>query len=144
MKGCGHGEKRSRKSEQFISALLTCPTVEAAARAAHISETTAWRWMKDPDFKKRFWEVQREAMRQTTARLQQASAEAVDALRDVQRNGESESARVAAARTVLEQAVKAQDLQDIQERLEAVERSLKPKPEGTDENPDPQNARTQD
>jgi hypothetical protein len=42
----------------------------------------------------------------------------------MQEDGESESARVAAARTILEQALKALDLQDIQERLEAVERTL--------------------
>jgi hypothetical protein len=63
-------------------------------------------------------------MSQTTARLQEAAAEAVDALRQVQRAGESESARVSAARTILEQAIKAADLEDVQVRLEALEKAL--------------------
>jgi hypothetical protein len=37
----GHGEKRSRKQEQFIAALLSYPTVEAAAKAAGIGNVTA-------------------------------------------------------------------------------------------------------
>jgi hypothetical protein len=45
-----HGEKRSRKTEQFIAALLTEPTVEAAAKKAEIGDVTAWRWMKDRAF----------------------------------------------------------------------------------------------
>jgi len=35
-----------------------------------------------------------------------------------QRTGESESARVSAARTILEQALKAVDLEDVQQRLD--------------------------
>ena len=64
-------------------------------------------------------------MRHTTARLQGASLESVDALREIQRSGESESARVSAARTILEQALKAADLEDVQQRLDALEQAVK-------------------
>jgi hypothetical protein len=43
--------------------------------------------------------------------------------RAVQRDGESESARVSAARTILEQALKAVDMEDLTERVEALERA---------------------
>ena len=68
-------------------------------------------------------------MRRTTARLQGASLEAVDALREIQHAGESESARVSAARTILEQALKATDLEDVQQRLDALEQVVKSQPE---------------
>jgi len=45
----GHGEKLSRKQEQAIAALLTCPTIEQAAKAAGVGETTLWRWLQDSD-----------------------------------------------------------------------------------------------
>src|SRR5262249_33142016 len=122
--GEGHGEKRTRKQEQLIAALLSHPTIEAAAKSVGISDATAGRWMKTPEFQAVYSKARREAMRQTTARLQEAAAEAVDALREVQRTGESESARVSAARTILEQSMKAADLEDVQTRLEAPERVI--------------------
>ena len=55
----GHGEKRSRKTEQFIAALLTESTVEAAARKAGIGDVTAWRWMNDRAFADQYREARR-------------------------------------------------------------------------------------
>src|SRR5215467_3129182 len=71
----GHGEKRSRKTEQFIAALLTKPTVEAAAKKAGIGDVTAWRWMKDRAFADQYREALMKDMRHTTARLQGAALE---------------------------------------------------------------------
>src|SRR5262245_50062704 len=111
----GHGEKKSRKLDQFIAAMLVHPGVEAAAKSVGISYVTAWRWMKDPAVIAQFREARRDAMRQATARLQEVARESVDCLAEVQRSGESESARVSAARCILEQALKATELDDIQE-----------------------------
>jgi hypothetical protein len=121
----GHGEKRSRKQEQFIAALLSYPTVEAAAKAVGIGKVTAWQWRKDPVFTERYREATREAMRQAAARLQGAACESVDTLRAIQSKAESEAARVSAARTILDMAVKAADLDDVQQRLDALEQALK-------------------
>ena len=127
----GHGERRSRKAEQLIAALLVQPTIEAAAKLVGISVASARRWMKAPSFREQYNEARREAMRQTTGRLQAAALEAVDALCKVQRAGESESARVSAARTILEQALKAADLEDVQQRLDALEQAVKSQPESS-------------
>ncbi len=121
----GHGEKRSRKTELFIAALLVHPSIEAAAQSVGIGSVTAWRWMQDPQFREEYGRARREAMRHTTARLQEAAREAVDCLREVQQKGESDSARVSAARTILEQAYKAVDLETVQERLDSLEQSIK-------------------
>lgn len=121
----GHGEKRSRKAEQLIAALLSHPTIEAAAKAVGIGEATARRWMKEPAFRELYRDARREAMRHTTARLQEASGEAVECLRKVQQSGESESARVSASRTIIEQAMRAADLEDVHERLDALEAVMK-------------------
>jgi hypothetical protein len=121
----GHGEKRSRKQEQFIAALLSYPTVEAAAKAVGIANASAWRWRKDPAFAEQYREATREAMRQAAARLQGAACEAVDTLREIQSKAQSEAARVSAARTILDMAFKAADLEDVQQRLDALEQAAK-------------------
>lgn len=123
----GHGEKRSRKEEKFIAALLSQPTVEAAATATGISISTSTRWLQDPEFQRKYQTARRETLRRTMGRLQTAASEAVDALREIQSNGQSESARVSAARTILEQSIKAADIEDIQQRLDLLEQAIKSK-----------------
>ena len=68
----------------IIAALLEHPSIEAAAKSVGIGTATAWRWMKDPDFIEQYRDARREAMRHTTARLQEAAREAVECLREVQ------------------------------------------------------------
>jgi hypothetical protein len=121
----GHGEKRGRKHEQFIAALLSYRTVEAAAKAVGIGDVTAWRLRKDPAFAERYREATREMTRHAAALLQGAACEAVETLREIQSKGESEAARVSAARTILEMALKAADLEDVQQRLDALEQVAK-------------------
>jgi hypothetical protein len=121
----GHGEECSREQEQFIAALLSCPTVEAAAETVGIGNVTASEWRKDPAFAERYREATREAMRQAGAQLQGAAREAVGTLRAIQSKGESEAARVSAARTILDMALKAAELEDIQQRLDSLEQSAR-------------------
>src|SRR5215469_6537747 len=58
----GHGEKKTRRLDQFIAAMLKHGTVEAAAKVAGIAASTAWRWMRDPDVLARLREVRKDAM----------------------------------------------------------------------------------
>jgi hypothetical protein len=117
----GYGGKKARQLQLFVAALLSHASVEDAARASGISPSTAWRWMRDPAVLARLREARRDAMNAAMTRLQEAAVGAVDCLCEVQRTGESESARVSAARTILEQALRAVELGDIQERLEKLE-----------------------
>ena len=63
----GHGEKRSRKAEQFIAALLSHPSMKL-------------RLMRDPGLAGQYRTAKREVIRQTTARLQQAARDALECL----------------------------------------------------------------
>jgi hypothetical protein len=117
----GHGEKFSRKGEEFIGALLSEPTIQAAAKRVKISPATAARWLNDPGFKERYRAARRESMQRTTARLQSASLVAVEALVRIAEVGESESARVTAARTILEAAYRGVEFDDVLVRIERLE-----------------------
>ena len=121
----GHGEKWSRKKDAAIVALVTEPTIADAAKKAGISHATLHRWLQIKDFKDAYREAKREAVSAAIARLQRTATEAVDALRDVMNDAESPaSARVSAARSILEIAIKAVELEDFERRLEALERMI--------------------
>ena len=119
----GHGEKLSRKQDQAIIALLQMTTIGEAAKQAGIGEATLWRWLQLPEFQARYRGAKRQAVAQAIARLQQASSEAVETLQRVMNDTEtSASARVSAAKIVLDAALKGSELEDLSARLEQLER----------------------
>jgi len=118
----GHGEKLSRKQEQAIAALLSEPTIAAAAEKVGVGEVTLWRWLQREDFQADYQQARREAVAQAIAALQRASSEAVQALREIMvDSGAPASSRVSAAKTVLELALKGVELEDIERRVTALE-----------------------
>ena len=117
-------------------ALLSSPNVETAAESVGIGRVTAWRWMQDPAVVQRLAEARRQGMQHAMTRLQAAASASVVCLCEVQQDGESESARVSAARTVLEMALRAVELGDIEERLERLEQIAKYGKGAADEQPD--------
>ena len=122
----GHGEKLSRKQEALISALLTAPTLADAAHTAGIGEVTAWRWLKDATFQATYREARRQVVQQAIVQVQQATGEAVETLRQVMQAADAPaSAKVSAAKTILETAAKAVELEDLEARIVALEAAQK-------------------
>jgi hypothetical protein len=104
---------------------LSSPTVETAAAAARISCAPAYRWLGETDIQPRIAEARRGALNRAIAQLRHAAAEAVDRLRQMQREGESEADRMSAARCIIEQALRAAEPGDIEERLSRLEQIAK-------------------
>jgi hypothetical protein len=117
----GHGAKKGQKLDAFVMAMMSHKTVESAAEAVGISAATAYRWLQDPLVAQHLAQARRDAMNRAIAKLQEAAVQSVDTLCEVQRDGVSESARVSAARCILEQALHAVELANIQERLNKLE-----------------------
>src|SRR5689334_18642447 len=118
----GHGEKLSRKQEQAITALVTCASVTEAAHQCGIAEVTLRRWLKDDGFQADYREVRRTVVQCAIVQVQRATAEAVETLRAVMHDSESPaSARVSAAKTILDTAIKAVELEDLEARIVALE-----------------------
>ena len=118
----GHGEKRSRKEEAAISALLTESGIAAAAKKAGIAESTLRRWLQDSDFAERYRSARRQVLEQSTARLKLATVDAVNALQAVVSSQDSPpSTRVSAARTILDMAYRAVEVGELSERLHSLE-----------------------
>lgn len=121
----GHGEKLSRKKDQAVIALLTEPTMKAAADKVGISDMTLWKWTQLPEFRSAYMDAKREAVSFAIAKLQQSTLEAVEALRAVMNDpNKPASARVAAARSILEMAIKAIEIEDLEVRITELERLM--------------------
>lgn len=118
----GHGEKITRKQEAAISALLSEPSIAQAAKKAGVSAGTLRNWLKDENFHAAWLAARRAVVSQAVTRIQSACGEAVETLRTVMVDGESPAgSRVSAARTVLETAIKAVELEDLATRVQALE-----------------------
>jgi phage terminase small subunit len=114
--------KLTRKQEALISALLTAPSLAAAAQQAGLSEVTAWRWLKEPTFQAAYRAARRAVVQHAITQMQQATGEAVETLRAVMQNAEAPaSAKVSAAKTILDTAVKAVEIEDLEARITALE-----------------------
>jgi hypothetical protein len=127
----GHGAKFGRKKEEAIAALLSQPNLEAAARATGIGTTTLLRWQKDPEFDAAYRAARRAAFGQSIARLQQgSSAAATTMLKMMIDPSTPASVRVRAAECVLNHAVKAIEIEDIEARVAELERAAEASREG--------------
>ena len=70
----------SRKQEQAVAALLSEPTVAAAASSSGVAERTLWRWLQLPAFQAEYRAARRHVVEGAISRLQCATGEAVEAL----------------------------------------------------------------
>lgn len=120
MSGHGHGEKLSRLQVKAIAVLLDAPTLADAARQVAVSERTLRNWVKRPEFKAAFKEAGQELLAVTMSRLQAVAKDATDTLLRSLRCGQP-AVEVRAAGTILDNAFKSADLDDLQERVQALE-----------------------
>jgi acyl-CoA hydrolase len=124
----GHGEKLSHKQEQTIAALLTAPNLADAAHHAGIGGRTLLRWLKETAFQAAYREARRAVVQQAITQVQRATGEAVETLRNVMQDRESPaSAKVSAAKTILETAVKGIEIEDLEARIAALEAQGEPR-----------------
>jgi len=109
------------RAEGFVAAMLAHPTIEQAAAAAGISESTAYRLLKREDVRLALAEGRREVMRASLTRLQAALGTALDTLERNMGPEAPAAVQVRAAATVLESALRAAELMDLDERLARLE-----------------------
>lgn len=112
----------AHKQHKAIAALLSEPTISAAADKLGVNERQIYRWLEDADFATAYRKARQEAVSQAIARLQQVSSHAVTVLVSLMADKRTPpSTRLAAASKILDSAIKAVELDDLQARLEALE-----------------------
>jgi hypothetical protein len=123
MPSAGHGEQRTRRTEEAIAALLTYPTIREAAASIGVNETTLIRWLNEPTFKAEYQRARHQVLESALTKLQVATGKAVDTLVKLL-DGDSPNAACRAAALILEHAQKAQEWIDLTGRVEQLEASL--------------------
>ena len=119
----GHGEKLSRKQQEAISALLTHPTIQAAAAATGVASVTMWRWLKMPQFQAEYRAARWQVVESAITMLQHATGQAVETLTK-NLTCEQPSVEVRAALAIIDQTMKTVDFIEVENRLSAIETRL--------------------
>lgn len=76
----GHGEKRSRRNDAAIAALLMHSTLADAATAAGVSLATLRRWLQIPEFQLAYQVARKEVVERAIGRLEAQAHEAAETL----------------------------------------------------------------
>ena len=119
----GKSSKKLQQREQLILALLQQPSLEKAAAAIGISAVTAWRIRQRPEFQQEYRQARRAAFSESIARLQHASGAAVSTLLKVMVDQEAPAtSRTRAADSVLRHAANAAELEELESRIQSLER----------------------
>jgi hypothetical protein len=94
-----------------------------AATALAVDASTLRRWLReDTTFQTAYREARRAVVQHAIAQVQRATGEAVETLRNVMQDSEaSASARISAAKAILDTALKGIDIDDLEVRMAALE-----------------------
>lgn len=113
------------RQEKALTALLSESSIREAATLCKIPERTLWRWLRETPFAEAYQRLRRDTLAQSTTKLQQASGAAAACLVDTLKDAAAPySARVTAAKLVLDFAYRAVELEDVQNRVGRLERAL--------------------
>jgi hypothetical protein len=109
------------RDERLISALLTSPTVQGAAKKAGVSRRAIYRALGRRGFRERFLAAARDLTDAALGRLQAGLSDAVDALRRNLKCGDP-ATEIRAAAVLTDQALRAVELTQLSARLDLIDR----------------------
>ena len=113
------------KQHKALAALLSEPTVKAAAAKVGIGERTLHTWLREPAFDAAYTAARHDAVGRAMGRLQHATGIAVDALVEVLdiRTPARAAVRVAAAKVIIEYAIRFRELDELESRIAQLEQA---------------------
>jgi len=118
-------EVLSANQLKAIKAMIAHETVSDAAKGCNLARDTMYKYMRDPIFDHELKKAKRVLVNRAILSLQQSCSHAATALAAICRDEEAPpSARVSAAREILNQTMKAIEIEGIEERLQALEERL--------------------
>jgi len=111
------------RQRRAIPAMLEGKTIEAAAKAAGVSKTTLYEWMKQEPFHVRLEEARADLFKEGLDILKAASGKAARRLIELL-DARNENTRRLTAREILALSLKISETQEIEKRLERLEEIL--------------------
>lgn len=114
-----------RNYEEVALLVLTSPNLKIAAEKADISYKTLMRYRKNPEFQAVYQQAKKERFRLAMEKSQAYTVEALETLREIQNNPDlNESARVSAAKGILELGVQLHSLEAIEAELNELRKAV--------------------
>ena len=114
-----------RKDEIIIAALLSNPTVRAAAAVCGISETQIYARLRTPEFKAKYDRARLEVLQQSTAYIQGIVSEAIEKMRAVMNNPDATAqVQLNAAEAIIRTSVKLTEQADILTQLAELKKAV--------------------
>ena len=115
--------KLTGRQLRFLPILLASPTYTHACEKGRVSRDTLYEWLKEPAFKAELERQRAELVAQGFALLSQSVVKAVETLVGLLDGSDGRLKRLA-ARDILDQHVKFRELDDLTQRIEAIEERL--------------------
>jgi len=110
------------RQTKAIAALVSEPTKRAAAAKAGISESTLRAYLSDPEFQKAYQKAFTDLVSDATRQAQRSLSPALKTLQEiVEDTEEAATARISAARSLLEYGLKLTEINDILRDLEGID-----------------------
>lgn len=114
------------RKQKALAALLTSPTIEQAAKAAGVGNTSLRRWLReDQEFKEAYQTELAQIVKGASALAKRCMSPALlTLLQVVEDETVATTARIAAARALLEHCPRVMETGDVLDRLEALEQEM--------------------
>ena len=117
--------KQEDEIDRAVNAVLSCTSIEMAARQCGVSRTTFWRLTQQCEFQTRLKQARLQLSRDIVNTLQANAMDAVTTLRAVMQNPKTPpSTKVSAAVKFIELSLKAKEQLDMEERVAALEATI--------------------
>jgi len=117
--------KRRSYDDQLALAIASGLTVDEAAAKLGVSRTAAFRRWRDPAVKQRVVQLRQEMTDRAVGLLAESLCEAVITLKQLMRDGETDSLKLKAAERLLETGLKAAALAQLEQRIVDLETAMK-------------------
>lgn len=116
-------QNETAKREIAIVALLTSPSVGAAAKAAKVSRATIYRWLEDQDFRARLKERRSAVLESAIESIKACTSKAVETLADLM-DSQDERIRRLASKDMVDYGLRVKEVQSLEDRLAIMEEQL--------------------
>jgi len=114
-------KKLTNRQLLAISHIISSPSIEEASQKAKVSRGTIYKWLKDNDFCKELKSQRDKVINTALDRLKAAITKAVEELIKLT-GAQREEVRRLACNDIITHALKSIELEDIDQRLDKVER----------------------
>lgn len=117
-------EKLTRRQLHVLPYLLSCPTVELAAKQSGVSAKQIFQWLNQPLFRGDLESRKNEAVNEAVDRLKLTASKACDTLIYLLDNAQSDSIKHRVAVDMLNMTLKFMEFRDVEQRLRKLEETI--------------------